>query len=100
PKEVKPGDKISIGDWAFTLGAPPEPEEEEGHVGDDEVGPAEEGATMMKSVEEMEALRAKALQRRPSGPAAAIKKATPAPAAAATGDDDEDDGDRTTESRV
>ena len=25
PRELKPGDKISIGDWAFTLGAPPPP---------------------------------------------------------------------------
>ncbi len=101
PRELKPGDKISIGDWAFTLGTPPPPEEEdEGYVGDDEVGPTDEGnATMMKSVEEMEAMRAKALQRRPSS--VAVKKPTPAPAAAVTGtDDDDDDGERTTESKV
>ena len=37
PKEVKPGDTIAIGDWAFTLGAPaaePEAEDEGGEAAD------------------------------------------------------------------
>jgi pSer/pThr/pTyr-binding forkhead associated (FHA) protein len=101
PRELKPGDKISIGEWAFTLGAPPPPEEDEGEVGDDEVGPTDEAnATMMKSVEEMEAMRAKALQKRPPTSSIKAQKVAPPPEPDATGDDGDEDDDRTTEGKI